>query len=369
MDYNITKQTLIFNFIHPEILITVAFLFFILSVTLVIIIYTNIYIKKRYFLLKIIIQKRMNNWLAEQIAATNETSNELPDKIKNILKSNYAKKIITDELIALKNNIRGKEAEKINRLYEILQLKDSSIKKLYSKKWYVKAKGIHELYTMDQRDLLKVIYKNANSTNELVRTEAQTGIVHMYGFDGLRFLSVVSNPITEWQQIKLLAQLENQHPDNVFYKKLNNWLQSKNDTVITFCLKITAIYKIEEVLPIIHQSCLNHNNAIVRKTAIETLVSFHPKQIDISALKTLYKLETKKNKIAILTVLQKIGSKEDIEFLKGIVLTEDIDIAKEAMTTLLKIEPSMITWNEQLFIQKNKVMHCTLHALDELAYQ
>lgn len=368
MNYNITKQTLIFYYIHLETLRTVALIFFILSVTLVIVIYANIYIEKRYFLLKIIIQKRMSNWLAEQIAATNEPSSELPDRIKNILKSNYAKKIITNELIALKNNIQGKEAENINRLYEILQLKDSSIKKLYSKKWYVKAKGIHELYTMDQRDLLKVIYKNANSTNELVRTEAQTGIVHMYGFDGLRFLSVISNPITEWQQIKLLAQLQNQQPSNVFLIKLNKWLQSKNDTVIIFCLKITAIYKIEEALPIIHQTCLKHNNAIVRKTAIETLVSFL-KQTETSALKALYKLETKQNKIAILTVLRKIGSRNDIQFLKEIVLSEDIDLAKEAMITLLKIAPDMIMWKEQLFVQKNKVTKFTLHALDELAYQ
>jgi hypothetical protein len=52
----------------------------------------------------------MSNWLAEQIATTNEPSSELPNRIKNILKSNYAKKIITNELIELKNNIQGKEA-------------------------------------------------------------------------------------------------------------------------------------------------------------------------------------------------------------------------------------------------------------------
>lgn len=110
MNYNITKQTLIFYYIQLETLRTIALIFFILSVTLVIVIYTNTYIEKRYFLLKIIIQKRMSNWLAEQIATTNEPSSELPNRIKNILKSNYAKKIITNELIELKNNIQGKEA-------------------------------------------------------------------------------------------------------------------------------------------------------------------------------------------------------------------------------------------------------------------
>lgn len=121
-------------------------------------------------------------------------------------------------------------------------------------------------------------------------------------------------------------------------------------------------------MPIIHQTCLKHNNAFVRKTAIETLVSF-PQQTETSALKALYKLETKQNKIAILTVLRKIGSRNDIQFLKEIVLSEDIDLAKEAMITLLKIAPDMITWKEQLFVQKNKVTKFTLHALDELAYQ
>ncbi|WP_298298686.1 hypothetical protein [Hydrotalea sp.] len=368
--YNIPQPAYLYYAVQAQTLKVAAVVFFILSIILVIIIYTNTYIEKRYFLLKKVTQKRMTDWLAEKITAIDESTVavEIPERINKILKSNYAKKIIVDKLIALKNNLLGNEAANIISLYQALGLKNSSIKKLYSKKWYVKAKGIHELYTMDQRDLLKVIYKNANSKNELVRTEAQTGIVHMYGFDGLRFLGVISNPISAWQQIKLLAQLQNKQPDQVFFKKLNNWLEAKNDTVIIFCLKIAAIYKIEEVLPTIILKCLQHPNPTIRKTAIETMVAF-PQKSETTILKARYSLETKQNKIVLLTAIKKIGSRHDTQFLKNIVLAEDIDLAREAMVTLLTITPEMKTWNEQILIQKSKVTKCTLHAIDALAYQ
>lgn len=367
-NHNIFQHFIFLYTPSVEILQKAAILFFWVSVILIIIIYSNTYIEKRYFLLKILIQKRMTKWLAEQITTTGTPATVIPKTIRKILNSKYGKKIITDELITLKKNLQGKEAANIIYLYIELGLKNDSIKKIYSKKWHIKAKGINELYTMDQRDLLKVIYKNSNNKNELVRTEAQTGLVHMYGFDGLRFLNVISNPISEWQQIKLLAELQNQQPDNVFYQKIKNWIQSKNDSVVIFSLKIAATKHIHQVIPIIVQNCLYHNNSMIRKTAIESLI-FFPEHINTLSLRKIYPTEIIQNKLSILSVLQKLGGQQDINFLKEIILKEEIDIAKAAMITLLKIAPEMINWKEHLLIQKNKVTQYTLHALDEIAFQ
>lgn len=60
---------------------------------------------------------------------------------------------------------------------------------------------------MDQKNLLTKIYRETNSKNEFVRSEAQIAIIYMTGFNGLRFLDVISYPLTLWQQIKLLEQL------------------------------------------------------------------------------------------------------------------------------------------------------------------
>ena len=61
-------------------------------------------------------------------------------------------------LLQNKRQLMGFAAQKIIFLYEELGFKQYSIQKLKSHTWHIKARGIQELYLMEQRDMLNQIY-------------------------------------------------------------------------------------------------------------------------------------------------------------------------------------------------------------------
>jgi len=88
-----------------------------------------------------------------------------------------------------------------------LKLEKYALKSLKSRKWYIKAKAIQELTVMEIDEFVSQLYPYTNDQNEHVRMEAQNALVQFNGFDGLSFLDIVSYPISDWQQIKLLQKL------------------------------------------------------------------------------------------------------------------------------------------------------------------
>jgi len=121
---------------------------------------------------------------------------------------------------------------------------------------------------MNQADMLTKIYKNTNSANEYVRMEAQTGVIHFSGFEGLRFLEVLTYPLSEWQQIKLLEQLRSKNMIELV--RLPVWLKSQNDSVVIFSLKLVEEFQQYHVHNEVAE-CLHHANEKVRYQAMKAL--------------------------------------------------------------------------------------------------
>ena len=175
---------------------------------------------------------------------------------------------LIDELVTAKKNFTGDAAANIVRLYCLLRLEKDSVQKLSSLKWHIKARGIQVLAWMEQKDQLSRIYRDTNNRNEFIRMEAQLAIVQLYGKEGLRFLDVVSEPISEWQQIKLLAHLPRKSGEPL--KGIRGWLQSANASVLAFSLKLVAIHHQFELHDHV-AACLGHRDAPVRVQAVKCL--------------------------------------------------------------------------------------------------
>lgn len=236
-------------------------------------IYIHLFRKKQLYLYTTSIRNNLEVWISHIILEEgSEADLTLPPKFYRILKNKAARQFAIDELISCKKNFSGTVADTIVQLYNQLDLKKDSLKKINTKrKWHIKARGIQELYLMDQKDVLKTIYKNTNNKNEFVRMEAQTGVIHMTGFAGLRFLDIISYPITEWQQIKLLEQLRLTPKQEDLSESIAGWLLSKNDTVVVFALKLADEYQQftsrDNVI-----NCLVHPHEPVRTQAVKTLI-------------------------------------------------------------------------------------------------
>lgn len=262
------------------------------------------------------IKKSIELWFSRTLLEEFESPEELPAleipaKFHKHFKNKTKREFTVNQLIDVKKNLTGNVADNVLRIYLQLGLKNDSIEKLNSKTWYKKVKGIHELSVMGQKDMIPKIYKYTNSHNEYVRMEAQTAMINFYGFDGLRFLDVVTHPISEWEQLKLLEQLK--ALDFTELKNLGKWLQSANDTVIIFALKLAEVYQQYHVHDIVVE-CLRHENEKVRVQAITTLTKIAQENTP-AVMVNQYQQEHFTNRQNILNALLGIASDKEEAFL------------------------------------------------------
>ncbi len=221
-----------------------------------------------------------------------------------LLRQPAFRQLLIDELVQGRKGLAGASAANLVTLFRQLGLDALSAQKLQSRKWHLKALGIQELAAMDQRQYLARIYRLTNAKHELVRMEAQSAIVQLYGFDGLRFLDIIDRPISEWQQIKLLRLLSRM-PGSL-PPKAGAWLSSANDSVRIFTLKLVAEQHHQQFHPQV-VACLDHSNTQVKLQAIRCLKDISTDGT-ADTLISVYDSQPLPCKLAILETLDQIGA-------------------------------------------------------------
>ena len=343
--YNFSKNTGIYlldnavtrsitKYMSPDYLLAGVKVLVLMIALVVTAIYLYLFYKKRNFFYTERIRKLLEPMISHIIMEESIESLEMPNKINRILSNRVARQFAIEELIRCKKNFSGLVAERIVVLYGQLGLKKYSIEKIADeRKWHVKAQGIQELYMMDQHDAMKSIYRNTNSTNEFVRMEAQTGVIHLTGFPGLRFLDVISYPLTEWQQLKLLEQLRLYPKKEDIADKLPKWLQSKNETVVVFTLKLIDEYQIFSVRHHV-VDCLVHPSKAVRSQALKTIIRLEDQSAPLILLGYFNK-ETFVNQVFILDALRNIATEKEAVFLIKLLDHENDTIKLKAAIVLV----------------------------------
>ncbi|MDP4256547.1 MAG: HEAT repeat domain-containing protein, partial [Bacteroidota bacterium] len=233
--------------------------------------------------------------------------------------------LLVDALLQCRKNFTGQTAQDIVGLYERLGLKSAALRNLDSSRWDIKAHAIQELYLMDQHDVLRRIYKNVNNRHDLVRMEAQLGVLHLTGFEGLRFLDVISYPLSEWQQLKLLDQLGSSTAVSSLGDAIPKWLRSSNDSVAQFALKLADQYQLVGLHDDI-ALCLQHRHPLVRSQAIGTLLRIASDKTP-GLLAARYGEEALTTRLTILAGLERIGTEEQSALLTAL-LEDDNDRVK-----------------------------------------
>jgi HEAT repeat protein len=196
------------------------------------------------------------------------TEMDIPVRYNRLLATASNRQFMIDEIIDARKNLSGIAEANLRKLYEQLGLNKDSSRNLTSRKWHIKAKAIHELAFMDQREHLKKIYRLINGKNQQIRMEAQLAIVQFMGFEGLRFLDILSDPISDWQQMKLLNLLEKLPGHEL--KSAERWLLSENSSVVSFTLKLISFFQLTELHDPV-TNCLHHPDNHIRYQAIECL--------------------------------------------------------------------------------------------------
>ncbi len=317
--------------------------------------------KQRNYL-KEVYQLKLMDYLFEE-----EKQDEVRNDLKEIAENRFDRQLLIDQMIDLSINLKGEIKETIKELYLFLGLKEDSIKKVQSKKWHENVKGIRELAYMNIREASEKILEYLNSSNEIVRMEAQIAMVRLSDENPYHFLHFMEKPLAVWEQITL-HELLIQH--NLEIPLFQEWFESENLSVVIFALEMTAWFKQvnsgESVIGL-----FEHENEKVRNTAFRVCGEIELSKA-LPAMEKVYEKETYKNKLEILSAFAKVPEERHLGFLKSVLdMEEDVQLQIQATKAMENTDEPGISMLIKLMKSKSEYKNYQIiirHVLDGRIY-
>lgn len=288
----------------------------------------NLYFKGKY-----------ESLLVEYLYATNEAGTlsqvqlDIINQIKKSIKVPSRRKIIVSVLYGLMNEVSGEMSDSIKTFYEEVGLVHYALERLKSRKWHVIAKGIGELRHFRIEHASHDIVPFINHPKMEVRTETHIYMVNLFLFDGLSFLDELKAPLSEWLQIQLLETL--QKFDNQEICDIRPWLQSTNDTVVLFALKLAQVYNQFEVKKTL-MNLLSHKNKEIRVTTINVLAHLYGIEAK-EMLKSNFNNLSTEEQISFFELLEKLVMPDDEPFVEAHLFHKNFEIQLMALKILKEI--------------------------------
>ncbi|MGC1391894.1 MAG: HEAT repeat domain-containing protein [Bacteroidales bacterium] len=240
------------------------------------------------------------------------------EDFRSIASDTYRRQVLIDQMIDVNINLKGDERNKLLNLYKLLNLDRDSISKAHNRRWHKKIKGFRELAFMNIKDANDAIYKALNSSNEILRMEAQIALVRLSDDNPFEFLSHLTSHFSLWEQITL-HELIIQH--NLPIPSFQKWLTSTNPTVVLFALRMIREFKQKESEDIVRETLL-HPNSSVRYLAVQVAGDLDMRST-LETMKHMYKNQEYK---ICLEIIKSMGKMPDISmmgFLKLVLDKED----------------------------------------------
>ncbi|MET0463920.1 MAG: HEAT repeat domain-containing protein [Chitinophagaceae bacterium] len=242
-----------------------------------------------------------------------QTINDTLSRIKEqgLAKDEQARGVLIKELVTAAKSMSGTAKENINIFYRAAGLDQITIDQLKKGAWHIKSRSIQTLSHLGQKQHIAKIYRHTNNRNELIRSEARVAVVKLTGFEGLRFLDVISYPLTEWEQLCLVHELSENHlPD---FKHIPDWLHSDNDSVVEFALRLGEGYRIFEMHGYV-AFCLAHRLPAIRKKAVQTIRAINQPATAALLVAQLLR-EEEEVQLVVLEAMGEAGSENDLAVL------------------------------------------------------
>ncbi|MCM4157556.1 hypothetical protein [Gramella sp. AN32] len=189
-------------------------------------------------------------------------------------------------MIRTQRTILGENFIKLKTLYAQIPPYRVSIRKLSSVSWYRRARGIREIYEMNQTQHIDKILKYRNDKNLYVRREAQIALVVFLGWESLRFIPYLNYNMTLWQQIKIVEKLSDLYPRPEL-KWLHNSYNTKKPFAKKLLMRIIRKFQLHEEVDYITDH-LNDPDYGIRETAIYCIQTFAISKSKMQYVKALY---------------------------------------------------------------------------------
>lgn len=264
-------------------------------------VYKNIINKRRERIKENLIAPFSDYLFDEEIEIALLQNNNLP--IRELFGNKYKKNrfnryVFREELLRLHDSYSGDIKNKLERLFIIFGFEKEIDKKLRSATWYIKANAISDASLMNVTQQASYILNLINYPNPIVRTEARVASIRLNKKNPFTFLNNIKYDLTEWDEIRIQDALM-EYPI-LDIPLMGRWLNSKNESVVVFSLKIIGYYiqdtETDKVI-----NCLNSQSENIKLQAIKTLGELGSKE-SLSSLFECLKSENGNKKMMIQTL-------------------------------------------------------------------
>lgn len=262
-----------------------------------------------------------------------ETQKSIIEELKKHVALKSKRKVIISVLYKLMNEVSGEVTDALKILYKNTGLMHYALIKMNSKKWHVKAKGIGELTKFRIASVQEKIKQLLTHPVREVRKEAHLYFVNLFYFEGLKFLDTIKTPLSEWDQIQILEILQKSNDQEIC--DIKPWLQSKNETVVLFALKLAKVYNQYEVKDEL-MNMLSHNSKQVRIQVIEVLTHLYGIEAK-DVLKANFTQLSLEEQISFFGLLEKLVIPDDEPFVEKHLFHKDFEIQLLALKILKSI--------------------------------
>jgi hypothetical protein len=248
----------------------------------------------------------------------------------------WCRKLILNEIIFLKLNLKGDVTNTFHFFYEHFDLFEHTKRLLKSRRFYLKCLGMYQLESLEYKKGISYITPLLNNKNRSVKSSAFLSLISLEP-DKLETLINFSHQITIAEEINImdiLHQKKTKMPTN-----LSQWIVSENDTIIKLGIKLMMFYNYTNENATIVK-LLKHQNKSVRLDAISAIKFLFIYEAE-PVLIEQFQYEDTQNKLEIFNTLSGIGMTESENFIAQLLenkTTENIKL--DAVYCLNKINPN-----------------------------
>lgn len=242
---------------------------------------------------------------------------------------------LIDLMIRTQRSILGVNYIKLKTLFAQIPPYGASASKLHNRRWYIKARGIREIYEMDQSQYVRELIKLRNNDNIYVRREAQIGLVIFLGWKSLRFLPYLKRQMTLWQQIKIVEKLNDLYPvPNL--EHLRRAYNSDKPYANELIMRIIRKFHLKEDINYIIQF-IDSPKFETREAAIYCISSFLLSEEQTKEIKEkFYNISNVEQQLLLLKYIQGISMEIDLPFYKNLLYNGN---------DIIKLSTADILWN------------------------
>lgn len=291
-----------------------------------------------------VIENDMNSFLTDLIFS-DYTSLEMKEKISEFKKqyklNSNLKKYILNKIIHIKENLNETNEHTILLIYKYFGFDEISNRLINSSSWYSKSQALYQYQNIGYKIKTGYVKKLLDSKNSSLRSNAIIALISLSD-EKFDVLDNYKYNISKADEVKILDIIYRKK--STVPKNINNWLQSKNDSIVIIAIKLIVRFRYKHDISLEQIAyLLTSENYKVRKEAIAAvreLVMFEANDILMQHFKTETNL---RNKISIIKTLNTIGTTENITFLSILLKKEEnleLDLKLEIVNFINKTNAS-----------------------------